>query len=154
MNELKTEAIKLIEKRTKNFLKASSELEDVFMAVQKIQSVVRPDDGSWTYLMNNVTTSVIGRSSGQAEWNQDQAHSHGQKAKSHTKKSGGGNFNAEMFQKFDINRLTYELVNSLVTEFAKENEYFVTWDDLPKDSDVSEVTEEATQEYYRSLGLL
>lgn len=154
MNELKTEAIKLIEKRTKNFLKASSELEDVFAAVQKIQAVVRPDDGSWTYLMNNVTTSIIGRTTGQAEWNQDQAHSHKEKAKAHNKKSGGGNFNAEMFQKFDINKLTYALVGSLVIEFAKENEYFVSWDDLPKDSDVSEITEEATQEYYRSLGLL
>jgi len=76
-----------------------------------------------------------------------------QQAEKVVSESGSSSFPAEMAQKNRVLYQTYEIAYQIMKEFTDKEHYYKSWDDIPKDTNVSEVQPKHIKEYNQALGL-
>ena len=150
---LTSESEQLMTKVSKDLIDAAKAFEDSFAKVQKNEQVIKPNDSNWIYAMNNFTVGMYGRLLERTDWHFEQRNKFKQQAEKVVSESGSSSFPAEMAQKNRVLYQTYEIAYQIMKEFTDKEHYYKSWDDIPKDTNVSEVQPKHIKEYNQALGL-
>jgi len=150
---LTSESEQLMTKVTKDLIDSMKAFEDSFAKIQKNEKVVKPNDSNWIYAMNNFTVAMYGRLLERTDWHFEQRNKFKQQAEKVVSESGSSSFPAEMAQKNRVLYQSYEIAYQVMKEFTDTEHYYKSWDDIPKDTNVSEVQPKHIKEYNQALGL-
>ena len=150
---LTSESEKLMTKVTKDLIDAAKAFEDSFAKVQKNEQVIKPNDSNWIYAMNNFTVGMYGRLLERTDWHFEQRNKFKQQAEKVVSESGSSSFPAEMAQKNRVLYQCYEIAYQIMKKFTDTEHYYKSWEDIPKDTNVSAIQPKHIKEYNQALGL-